>query len=71
MSAIGLIDNRMKIIKRAIRLLRIFLFVCMFAVCMVMGIVPVIPKRKERFEIEVKLEDAEEEIKRREGNAEK
>ena len=31
----------------------------MFAVCMVMGIAPVIPKRKEPFQIEIKLEENE------------
>ena len=31
----------------------------MFAVCMVMGIASVIPKRKEPFEIEVKIEETE------------
>lgn len=34
----------------------------MFAVCMVMGIAPIIPKRKEQFEIEVKMDEAEKEI---------
>jgi hypothetical protein len=34
----------------------------MFAVCMVMGIAPIIPKRKEQFEIEVKVEENEKEI---------
>ena len=33
----------------------------MFAVCMVMGIAPVIPKRKEQFEIEVKMDETEKE----------
>jgi len=33
----------------------------MFAVCMVMGIAPVIPKRKESFQIEIKLEENEKE----------
>ncbi|MEY2917522.1 MAG: hypothetical protein RIS73_1236 [Bacteroidota bacterium] len=31
----------------------------MFAVCMVMGIAPLIPKRKEQFEIEVKMGENE------------
>jgi len=43
------------------RLFRIFLFAFMFAVCMVMGIAPVIPKRKESFQIEIKLEENEKE----------
>ena len=37
----------MKFIKRIFTFLRILLFACMFAVCMVLGIVPIIPKRRE------------------------
>jgi len=33
------------------------LIACMFAICMVVGVVPIVPKRKEQFEIEVKLEE--------------
>ena len=44
------------------RFFRIFLFAFMFAVYMVMGIAPIIPKRKERFEIEVKMDEAEKEF---------
>ncbi|MEP6750912.1 MAG: hypothetical protein ABJB86_24470 [Bacteroidota bacterium] len=33
----------------------------MFAVCMVIGVVPIIPKRKEQFSIEVKMEKVEKE----------
>jgi len=33
------------------------LIACMFAICMVIGVVPIVPKRKEQFEIEVKLEE--------------
>ena len=49
----------MKKIKTIIRFFRILLFAFMFAVCMVMGIAPVIPKRKEQFEIEIKVTDTE------------
>ena len=49
----------MKKIKTLIRFFRILLFAFMFAVCMVMGIAPVIPKRKEEFEIEIKATDTE------------
>ena len=52
----------MKIIKKGMRLLRIFLFAFLFAFCMVMGIVPVIPKRKEQCEMEIKMEDTGEEM---------
>jgi len=37
----------MKLMKRIFRFLRILLFAFMFAVCMVLGVVPIIPKRKE------------------------
>ena len=36
-------------------------FAFMLAVCMVMGIAPVIPKRKEQFAIEVKMEQPQNE----------
>ena len=39
------------------RFFRIILLAFMFAVCMVMGIAPVIHKRKEQFEIEIKIEE--------------
>jgi hypothetical protein len=32
----------------------------MFSVCMVLGVVPVIPKRKEQPEIEIKMEETDE-----------
>ena len=32
----------------------------MFSVCMILGIVPIIPKRKEQAEIEIKIEEADE-----------
>lgn len=54
-----LIDYRVKIIKKVIRFSRIFLFAFMFAVCLVMGIAPIIPKRKEQLEVEVKMEETE------------
>jgi hypothetical protein len=31
----------------------------MFSVCMVLGVIPAIPKRKEQFEIEIKMEETE------------
>lgn len=31
----------------------------MFSVCMILGVVPIIPKRKEQPEIEIKIEEAE------------
>jgi hypothetical protein len=35
------------------------LFAFMFSVCMVLGVVPIIPKRKEQPEIEIKMEETE------------
>ena len=32
----------------------------MFSVCIILGVVPIIPKRKEQPEIEIKMEEAEE-----------
>lgn len=50
----------MKIFKRTLRFLRILIFAFMFAVCMVMGVAPVIPKRKVELTIEVIVEDSKE-----------
>ena len=49
----------MKNIKKVMRFFRMLLLAFMFAVSMVIGIAPVIPKRKEPFEIEVKIEESE------------
>jgi hypothetical protein len=38
------------------------LIACVFAICMVIGVVPIVPKRKEQFEIEVKLEETSTEL---------
>ena len=50
----------MKWIKNIFRFFRILLFAFMFSVCMILGVVPIIPKRKEQPEIEIKMEEAEE-----------
>ena len=34
----------------------------MFAVSMVLGIVPIVPKRKEQFDIEIKIDKIEKEL---------
>lgn len=47
----------MKFFKRIFRFLRILLFAFMFAVCMVLGIVPIIPKRKEESADEATITD--------------
>lgn len=52
----------MKYIKKILRLFRILLFAFMFSVCMILGVVPIIPKRKEEPGIEIKMEEAEEKI---------
>ena len=49
----------MKYIKRILRFFRILLFAFMFSVCMILGVVPIIPKRKEQAEIEIKIGEAE------------
>ena len=49
----------MKLLKTIAKLLRLLLFSFMFAVCMVLGIVPIIPKRKEEYAIEIQLETSE------------
>jgi hypothetical protein len=53
----------MKILKKIVRFFRVLFFAFMFAVCMVMGIVPIVPKRKEECEIEIKIADTEKEEK--------
>jgi hypothetical protein len=45
--------------KKLLRFCRMFIFGFMLAVCMVMGVAPVIPKRKEQFVIEIKMEETE------------
>ena len=49
----------MNMLKTIAKLLRLLLFSFMFAVCMVLGIVPIIPKRKEEYAIEIQLEASE------------
>ena len=47
----------MGIHKRLVRLLRILLFAFMLAVCMALGIAPVIPKRKDEIAIEIIMKE--------------
>jgi len=49
----------MNYIKRILCFSRIFLFAFMFSVCMVLGVVPIIPKRKEQVAVEIKMEESE------------
>ena len=51
----------MNFLKKLIKFLMLLFFAFMLAVCMVMGIAPVIPKRKEQFAIEVKMEQPQNE----------
>ena len=60
----------MKYIKRILQLFRILLFAFMISVCMVLGVVPIIPKRKEQPEIEIKMEDADQKINVNDGSGE-
>jgi hypothetical protein len=50
-------------LKKCLKFSGQLLFACIFAACMVLGVVPVIPKRKEQFEIEIKMEQMETEKK--------
>ncbi|MFT3934890.1 MAG: hypothetical protein QM726_14795 [Chitinophagaceae bacterium] len=51
----------MKFGKKLIRFTWLVLFAFMLAICMVLGVVPVIPRRKEQFSIEIKIEQKEKE----------
>jgi len=42
-------------------MLRVLLFAFMFAVCMILGVAPVIPNRKEQVTIEIKMDESENE----------
>jgi hypothetical protein len=55
------INYRVKNLGKTIRFFRILLFAFMLAVCMFFGVAPVIPKRKEQFSVEIKMEEAEKE----------
>jgi hypothetical protein len=46
----------MLFIKKLFRLIGLLLFAIMLSVCMVAGVVPVLPKRKEQVDIEIKME---------------
>lgn len=46
----------MWLLKKLLKFSGRLLIACMFALCMVIGVVPVIPKKKEQFEIEIKME---------------
>lgn len=50
-------------LKKCLKFSGQLLFACMFAACMVLGVVPIIPKRKEQFEIEIKMEQTDKEAK--------
>jgi type IV secretory pathway component VirB8 len=49
----------MKTLKRAFRFFRVLLFAFMLAICMVLGIAPLLPKRKESYAVEIKIEETE------------
>ena len=54
---------QMNKLKKCLKFSGQLLFACMFAACMVLGVVPIIPKRKEQFEIEIKMEQTDKEEK--------
>ena len=45
--------------KTVFRILRLILFAFMFSVCMLLGVIPIIPKGKEQPEIEIKITEEE------------
>ena len=49
----------MRTLKTIAKLLRLLFFSFMFAVCMVLGVVPIIPKRKEEYAVEIQIEASE------------
>jgi type IV secretory pathway component VirB8 len=49
----------MKTSKRVFRFFRILLFAFMLAICMVIGIAPLLPKRRESYAVEIKMEETE------------
>jgi hypothetical protein len=51
--------SSMRKLKKIIRLLHLLLFGFMLAVCIVMGVAPFIPKRKQEFTVEIKMEETE------------
>ena len=46
----------MRTLKTMAKLLRLLFFSFMFAICMVLGVVSVIPKRKEEYAVEIQIE---------------
>ena len=46
----------MRTLKTIAKLLRLLFFSFMFAICMVLGVVSVIPKRKEEYAVEIQIE---------------
>ncbi|MEO6405825.1 MAG: hypothetical protein ABIO32_10070 [Ferruginibacter sp.] len=49
----------MSFLKKLIKFSGLLFFAFMLAICMVIGVAPVIPKRKEQFSIEVKMEQTQ------------
>ena len=49
----------MRTLKTIAKLLRLLFFSFMFAICMVLGVVPVIPKRKEEYAVEIQIKASE------------
>lgn len=53
--------------KKVTRFLHMVIIGFMLAVCIVMGVAPVIPKRKEQYNIEIKIEEDEKNNKEKEN----
>jgi hypothetical protein len=49
----------MKWFKKILKLLGFFLFAILLSACLVIGVAPVLPKRKEQFAVEIKIEVVE------------
>jgi hypothetical protein len=54
-----LIDDNMLLFRKIIRALRTLLVGSLLAICVVIGVVPVLPERKGSFTIEIKVEEEE------------
>ena len=57
----------MKILKGLLKFSAGLLIGIMFATCMLVGVVPILPKRKEQFAIEIKIENVEKDNKNSAG----
>ena len=54
-----MIDHIMKRLKSIVKLCGYFFLILLISVCIVFGVAPVLPKRKEKFATEIKKESVE------------